>query len=140
MLDQGLAVDDLGVVVERPAEEGEEVEDGVGQVALVAVFEGGVGAVPFGELGAVGPEDRRHVNELRRLPAEGPEDEDVPGQAGDPLFASEDVRDLHQVIVHHGRQVVGGVAVRLQDHEVVERGVLEDDLAADLVAGHGLAG
>lgn len=35
-----------------------------------------------------------------------------------PFQTADDVRDLHQMIVNHVRQVVGRVLVRLEDHEI----------------------
>ena len=47
--------------------------------------------------------------------------------------------DLHVVVVHNRGQVIGGEAVALEQHVVVEQGVLEGDFAAQLVVDDGLA-
>ena len=114
VLDERLAVDDLGVVVEGPTEQGEEVDDGVREVALIAVLEGGVGAVALRELGAVRPEDAGKMREGGRLPTKRLIDEDVPRRAGEPFVAAQDVGDLHEVIVDQRGEMVRRVAVGLE--------------------------
>jgi hypothetical protein len=51
------------------------------------------------------------VRELRALPAEPVEQQQVLGRGGDPLLAAHDVRDAHQVVVDDDGQVVGREAV-----------------------------
>ena len=77
------------------------------------------------------------MHEDRRLVAERLEDPHVARRRGDPLVASGDVRDRHRVVVDGVGEVVGGEAVRLEQHEVVEQAVLVADLAADQVAERG---
>ncbi len=48
------------------------------------------------------------------LPAKSLVEQHVPGHAGQPLVGAHDVRDLHEMVVHHVGQVVGGVAVGFQ--------------------------
>ena len=47
----------------------------------------------------------------------------------DPLLAAQDVTDRHQVIVDDVGEVIGRVAVRLEQDQVFQVGILEDDLA-----------
>ena len=47
-----------------------------------------------------------------------PIERDVFGRGDLPLGAAQDVCDAHQVVIHHVGQVVGGEAVRLQQHRV----------------------
>ena len=68
------------------------------------------------------------------LPAEGFVEQDVLGGGGDPLFGADDVGDVHEVIVDDVGEVVGGKAVGLHEDLVVDVGVLEGDVAAELVA------
>ena len=60
-----------------------------------------------------------------QLPAEGLVELDVLGQRRDPLLGADDVGDPHQVVVHHVGEVVGGEAVGLEQHLVVDLGVVE---------------
>ena len=71
------------------------------------------------------------------LPAEGLVEEDVLGRGGDPLLGADDVGDLHEVVVDDVGEVVGGEAVGLQQDLIVDVGVLEGDVAAELVAESG---
>jgi hypothetical protein len=49
------------------------------------------------------------------------------------------VRDPHLSIVHDRREMVGGEAVRLEQHVIVIAHVLKHNLAADGIVKHGLA-
>ena len=69
-----------------------------------------------------------------QLPAEGVVEEDVLGGGGDPLLGADDVGDLHEVVVDYVGEVVGGVAVGLEEDLVVDVVVVEGDVAAELVA------
>ena len=67
------------------------------------------------------------MQKLRRLPAEGLIELHVFGRRDDPLFGADDVADAHHVIVDHVGQVIGRKAVRLQQHLIVDGGVIDDD-------------
>ena len=90
------------------------------QIAHVAPFVHGQRAVALGELLAVVAVDQRHVRELRRRPAHGLEDRDLPGGVGQVIVAADDVGDAHVVIVDHDREHVGRLAVGAQQHEIVD--------------------
>ena len=76
------------------------------------------------------------MHELGRRPAKGVEEHLVQRRRRNPLLAAQDVRDLHQVIVHHHGQVIGRQPVALEQHRVHDAGVLHGDVAADDVV-HG---
>jgi len=59
-------------------------------------------------------------------------------QCGVPTRSSH-VRDTHIPVVHHHTEVVGGIAVRALDDQVVELGVLEDGAAVHQIIDHHLA-
>ena len=86
-----LARQDLAVLARRPAEEGEEVDERLGQDALVAPLLDGRGAVALRELLAVGAEDHAEVRELRDRRAERPEEGDVLGRVREVVVAADDV-------------------------------------------------
>ena len=46
--------------------------------------------------------------------------------------------NLHQVVVHHGGEVIDGQTVRLEDDVVVYCGVVDGDVATDGIYGCGL--
>ena len=78
------------------------------------------------------------MRELGRIPAEGVVEADVDRRGRDPLLAAQDVADRHQVVVDDVGQVIGRVAVRLEQDQVFEVGVLKDDLAAQEIHDPGL--
>ena len=121
-----LAREDL-LVAMRPAEAHEVVEQRLGQVALVAVLQHAHRAVALGELRAVGAEDHRHVRVERRLDAERAQHVDLPRRVVEVVVAADHVRDPHVLVVDHHAEVVGGLAVRARDDQVVEFAVLERD-------------
>ena len=82
--------------------------------------------------------EERHVEELRRLPAERRVELQVLRRGADPLLGAHDVADLHEVIVDDVREVVRREAVRLEQHLIVDLLVLERDLAAEAVLDDGL--
>jgi len=57
----------------------------------------------------------------------------VLGSRWNPLVCPHHVGDLHQVVVDDVGQVIGGEAVTLEQHLVVELGVVEGHRAADRV-------
>ncbi len=61
------------------------------------------------------------------------------GHRGQPLIAAHDVADLHQVIVDHHAQVVGGKAVALEQHQVVQGRIVDGDRAVQHVVKDRLA-
>ena len=60
------------------------------------------------------------------------------GGARYPLLGADDVAYLHGTVVDDVSQVVGGVAVRLEQDEVVEGIILEDDIAVYQILKAGL--
>ena len=79
------------------------------------------------------------MSEAGRIPAERAVEQQLPRRVRDVVVATDDVRDLHLVVVHHAREVVGRKAVRAQQHEVVEEVVLERHHLAYAVFPRGLA-
>ncbi len=61
------------------------------------------------------------------------------GAGGQPLVAAHDVADLHQVIVHHVGQVIGGIAVRLEQDNVLQGRIVHRGRAAQHVVEGGLS-
>ena len=151
---QDVARDDRGLAVERPAEQRQVVDEGVGKVAGVAVLLHRSCAVALGELLTVGAQDHGDVGERGHGRAEGLVDHDLARGVGQVVVAADDMGDLHHGVVDDGREVVRGRAIGAEDDKVVEllgveghlavNGVVDDDVAA--VLGHldaqdvGLAG
>ena len=141
-----------------PAQQREEVDHGLGEVALLAEARrhlAGLWVVPFereyGEAEAVavalaelalalGLEQQRQVGEAGHGvgPAECLVEQHVERRAGQPLLAADDVGYLHQVVVHDVGQVVCGQFVgALVEHLVVYDVALDAHLAAyDVVDEH----
>ena len=120
--------EDLLVAV-RPAEPRQVVEQRLGQVALLPVVQHRNGAVALRELGAVGAKDHRQVRIHRRLDAHRAQHVHLARRVVQVIVAADHVSDLHVVVVDDDAEVVGRVAIRALDDQVVELGVLEDDVA-----------
>ncbi len=90
----------------------------------------------LGQLGAFLVEDHRHVAEPRQRRAERLVDVDLAGCVVDVVVAADHLGDLHVPVVDHHGEVVGGPAVRTEDHEVVQLGVGDLDPALDQVVEH----
>src|SRR5262249_28741344 len=89
-------------------------------------------AVALRESPAIGPDDQRHVREARRLQAEGPIQQQLPGGGGNQVVAANDFgHALCRVIDDHGKPIGGRSG-----------GFPDDEIAADLpeVDGSGTAG
>jgi hypothetical protein len=79
------------------------------------------------------------VRDVRHLPAERLIQVLVDRRGRNPLFRAQDVADPHEVVVHHVRQVIGRVAVRLEQHQVLKLPVIDRDVAAQEVVHSGRA-
>lgn len=126
LLGEGLGgVDDLAVLLGQvllahaPAEEGEPVVEGGGEDAPVAVGGDVDVVVALAQLLAVLSAEEAGVGEGGRGPVEGVVEGDVLGRGDEPLGASDDVGDVHEVVVDDVGEVVGRVAVSLDEDEVV---------------------
>ncbi len=75
----------------------------------------------------------------RRLPAERGVEMRVQRQRVHPFVAAQNVCDLHQMVVDDVGHVIGGDAVGLHQHGVLQNLVLEGDVAADHVVHGDLA-
>ncbi len=110
----------LGALGRRVGQQREEVDQRLGQVALLLEpGEPGGGVLALGDLRLVGVAQQRHVGERRRGQAEPLVEQHVLGGRGDPLLAAHDVGDAHLVVVDDDGEVVGREAVGLEDHLVV---------------------
>ena len=96
-------------------------------------------AVALAELGAVGAVDQRHMGIGRLRPAHRADDRQLAEGVVEMVVAADHVSDPHVVIVDHDRKHVGRRAVRAQQDEVVELGVLDGDPALNLVVDDGFA-
>ena len=78
------------------------------------------------------------MRERRNRPAERLIQQHVLGRVRDVIVAAHHVRDLHVDVVDDDRQVIGGLAVRPQDHEVFDVRIVECDRAVDEIVERGL--
>src|SRR5699024_1480299 len=103
-----------------PAQQGHIVQDGLGEISLgLQILIGGV-PVALGHLVVGVPHDGGAVDVGGHLPAEGLVEQVVLGGGGQVLAAPDHVGNAHQVVVHHVGEVVGGQAVPLDEHLVVQ--------------------
>ena len=131
--DQLVQREDLLLGARAPAQEGEEVDHRLRQVALLAVGGDRRLRLALAHLRAVGIQDQRDVPEARLAVAERPDQGDVLGRVRDVVLAADDVADLHLLVVDHDHEVVQRRAIGAHDDEVAEQAVVELDLAADQV-------
>ncbi len=114
--------EELAIVLGRPAEQAEEVDESLRQEAGVAIGgdadDGSVFAL--GEFGAIGGDQQRKMRELRRLDAEPFEDQQVLEGVGEVILAADDVADAEIGVVDARGEVVGRHAVRAQQGEVFD--------------------
>ena len=121
------------LVAVRPAQPHQVVQQRMRQVAGVAVLHHVGRAGALGQLGALLVEDHRQVREVRYGRAQRLVDVDLARRVVDVVVAAHHVGDAHVDVVHHHREVVGGVTVAAEDDEVVELAVGDLDPALDLV-------
>ena len=81
--------------------------------------------------------DMLNVNINRRLPAERGVEQIVLRSGGKILVASYDMCNAHSVVVDHVCEVVGRHSVGLEQHLVVQVGILDRDIAVYLIVERG---
>ena len=106
----------------------QRVAHGRRQNAVLRIGADRDGAVPLGELRAVGAVDQRNMGVGRRLPPEGVEELGLAKSVGEVVVAPDGVGDPHVVVVHHHREHVGWRAVGAQEYHVVESCVIYFDI------------
>ena len=92
-LDQLLAAHYLGVVVVAPAEQREEVDEGLGDVTVGAEVLDSDCAVALRELAPVGPVQQWHVRVDRQLRAQRLQDLELLRRVRDVVLSADHVRD-----------------------------------------------
>ena len=132
--------DDLPVVRRGPSEEGEVVAHGLGQVAPLSVLLDGHVVATLGQLLALLVDDQGQVGEHRQLLVAQrlPDQQDL-RRRGEEVLPTDHVGDGHVDVVHRVGQQEHGRAIGALDHEVLEVGVVERDVAPDEVVDDGLA-
>uniref|UniRef100_A0A0N5A035 PE-PGRS family protein n=1 Tax=Parastrongyloides trichosuri TaxID=131310 RepID=A0A0N5A035_PARTI len=134
---EGLFVAEQLVVAVRPAQPGQIVAHGFGQIAHVGVFVHRLRAVALGQLGPVRAVDQGDMGEGRTQPAHRRKDLDLTRGVGQVVVATDNMGNAHIMIIDHNRMHIGWCAVRTQNDQVVQRrrfpahrplhGVLDDD-------------
>ncbi len=71
------------------------------------------------------------MGDLWHLPAERLIKIPVDRRGWNPFFGAHDVADLHKMIVHHVRQMIGRVTVRFEQHQILKLTVIKRDIAPD---------
>jgi hypothetical protein len=130
---------DFPFAARTPAQKRDIVEDGLFKIAFGnQVLIRGV-SVPLGELVRLVFHHRRAVDIEGNLPAEGLVEQVVFGRRGQVFSTPDHMGDAHQMVVHHVGEVVGGHAVGLDQHLIVQGGVFHRDIAENLVVEGGAA-
>jgi len=63
----------------------------------------------------------------------------VAGGAGYPFLGADDMADFHGGVIDDTGEVIGGIAIRLEENKVVDGGVFEGNIAVNKVVEGGLA-
>src|SRR5579859_10764 len=102
--------------------------------------------MPFAEFLFILAQYVRYMIDQRRLPSQCIPYVDVTRRAGNPLLGAQEMGNLHQMIVNDMREMVGWESIRLENNEIIDVGILEGDVAVQLVMhnrftvdGHGKA-
>ena len=128
-----IAAEDFLIAFRRPAEEGQEVDQCVGQVAHIAVLLDRCSAMALAHLLLVGAEDERYVSELRGFKAQCLVDDQLARRVGQVFFRTDDVGDVHEGIVEDDAVVIDRDAVGFDDDEVADVVGIEGYVTADEV-------
>ena len=133
LLHQFLEGEDLPVAVGGPSQKSDEIDDRLRYKSLFdQILIGGVAAA-LGQLVVILVCDQRAVDIFGNLPAEGLIEAVVLGRGGDVLISADDMGDAHEVVVDDIGEIVGGIAVGLDEDHVVKLFILDRDIAVELV-------
>ena len=141
--DEFLAGEVFAVVLGRPAEQAQEVDEGFGEESGIAVSsdadDGTVAA--FGKFRSIGSDEERKMGELGRVGSGALENKNVFVGVGEVVLAADDVADAEVDIVGAGSEVVGGHAVGAEEGEVFDVGGRFELVAIDgVVEAHCFGG
>ena len=126
----------------RPAQAYEIVQQRLGQIAFFAITHHADRAVALGQALAVRAEDHRHVGIDRQLAVvthQRLEDVDLARRVVHVVVAADDMGDAHVHVVDHHAEVVGRRAVGTGDHQIIQLGVADGDIALDQIVDHRVA-
>ncbi len=113
-----------------PAERHQIVDHRLREVALVAVLLERHLVAPLRQLLSLLVDQHRHVGPPRWFVTERLPEHLLLGSVGQVLLGAHDVRDRHLDVVDHVREQEHRCAIAADQHEVLDRGVVECDLAA----------
>lgn len=114
-LHQVIHAEELSPVIKTPAHQYDPVDHAFGDIPQslqvldenrITILHDHCGLALAHLAFTAGFEKNRKVNPLRFLPAISPDNMRMEWQSGEPFGAPDDVGDIHQVIIHHGSQVV----------------------------------
>jgi hypothetical protein len=122
-----VVVEDL--LIDRPTEKGQVIHKTDAEIAFTPEVIHTRVAVSFGKRRAVTAQDQRNVHEDGMFPAQRPVHHYLARRVREMIFPSEDMSDLHEMIVDDHGKIVSRVAVRLDYDEVTEVFILEAHVA-----------
>ena len=135
----GFGIGEDLVIAVAPAQAGQIVAQGLGQIALVGIVAHGLGTVALGQLGPVGTVDQRDMGEGRLGKVQGLIDQGLTGGIVQVVIAANDVGDAHVVVIDDDCQIVGRRSVGAQQHQIVQILVVEGHGALDQILDDGVA-
>ena len=121
----------LFVLPGRPANQREIVDQGFRQISLLAELTNRGRAMTLRERRMIGPHHERQVRERRGLIPVRLVEKNLARRVRNVIFTADHVRHLHQRIVDDDGEVVGGNAVRADQHRVADHIGVKRNLAAD---------
>ena len=108
------------LVAVSPSEPCKVVHDGLGQKAVLPVFEKRAAPCRLQPEAGLVSLDQGHVAEPGRLKAEGPVHEYLAGRIVDVVVAPDDVGKAHEGVVDYDREIVGRRVVAPEYDEVIQ--------------------
>ena len=112
--------EDLPLVAGVPAEKSNEVDEGLRGKSPVSVLLDGDVSLAFAQFRSVRIEKKGEVCKQGYLPSEVTVQKYMLRRAREPFFPPDDMRNPHQVVIHHVGQVIRGIAVGFQEDLVVD--------------------
>ena len=129
----------LAIIPRRPSEKGQEVEEGIGQVAHFGISHDRSCAMAFRKALLIGSQDERQMSKLGEGSAGRLVQENLFWRIGDVVCAADHMRNPHIQVVGHNSQVIRGNSVGSQQNEIFQVLILDLDRAENQIMIRGVS-